>query len=242
MLFSKRSTAFIKYALVAKENEILRRQLEHNGSKVKFNNSDRRFFSFILSLYPRARKLLTLVTPATVLYKWKCIYKKRWTFLQRQKPKHGRPSITMKIRKLILEMKKLNPLWGYRHISGELDKIDIEVSKDTVARVIQKGRKDGDILPTGSWKRFITAHIKSLYCCDFFCIDTVFNKRLYIFFIMSSNTLIINHSELQKSRLQPIPRISTPTPKGLSGLLNLNALIILLSLPLPRQETLCASM
>ena len=188
LLFSKRSTVFIKYALVAKENEILRRQLEHNGSKVKFNNSDRRFFSFILSLYPRARKLLTLVTPATVLYKWKCIYKKRWTFLQRQKPKHGRPSITMKIRKLILEMKKLNPLWGYRHISGELDKIDIEVSKDTVARVIQKGRKDGDILPTGSWKRFITAHIKSLYCCDFFCIDTVFNKRLYIFFIMEIKT------------------------------------------------------
>ena len=94
----------------------------------------------------------------------------------------------MKIRKLIFEMKKLNPLWGYRHISGELDKIDIGVSKDTVARVIQKGRKDDDILPTGSWKRFIAAHIKSLYCCDFFCIDTVFNKRLYIFFIMEIKT------------------------------------------------------
>ena len=188
LLFSKRSTVFIKYALVVKENEILKRQLEHNGIKVKFNNSDRRFFSFILNLYPRARKLLTFVTPATVLYKWKCIYKKRWTFLQKQKSKLGRPSITMKIRKLILEMKKLNPLWGYRHISGELDKIDIDVSKDTIARIIRKGRKDGDILPTGSWKRFITAHIKSLYCCDFFCIDTVFNKRLYIFFIMEIKT------------------------------------------------------
>ena len=77
LLFSKRSTVFIKYALVVKENEILKRQLEQNGIKVKFNNSDRRFFSFILSLYPRSRKLLTLVTPATVLYKWKCICQKR---------------------------------------------------------------------------------------------------------------------------------------------------------------------
>jgi len=85
-------------------------------------------------------------------------------------------------------MKKLNPLWGYRHISGELNKIDIDVSKDTVAWVIQRGRKKGNILPTGSWRRFITAHIKSLYYCDFFCIDTVFNKRLYIFFIMELKT------------------------------------------------------
>ena len=80
LLFSKRSTIFIKYALVVKENEILKRQLEHNGIKVKFNNSDRRFFSFILSLYPRARKLLTLVNPATVLYKWKCICRKEMDF------------------------------------------------------------------------------------------------------------------------------------------------------------------
>jgi len=75
LLFSKRSTVFLKYALVVKENEILRRRLENNNIKVKFNKTDRRFYVLILKLYPRAKRLFSLVTPATVLYKWKCISK-----------------------------------------------------------------------------------------------------------------------------------------------------------------------
>ena len=58
----------------------------------------------------------------------------------------------------------------------------------TIRRVIQKGRGDGDIPPNGSWKRFIKSHIDSLFCCDFFTIETVFNKRLYIFFLMEMKT------------------------------------------------------
>lgn len=81
-------------------------------------------------------------------------------------------------------MKNRNLLWGLRRISGELLRLGINVSRDTVARVIQNGRKEGNILPNGSWKRFLSSHMRSLFCCDFFCVDSVFNKRFYVFFIM----------------------------------------------------------
>lgn len=181
-LFSKRSTAFAKYALVVKENQTLKRNLESRGQRIMFKDSDRRFFYFLLRLFPRVKRFLTIVTPSTVLYKWHDIARNRWR--HRRKKKLGRPPINKMIRSIIIEMKKLNPIWGLRRIAGELLKLDIEVSKDTVTRVIKKGRKDGDILPTGSLIKFINAHLQSLFCCDFFCIDTVFNKRLYVFFVM----------------------------------------------------------
>ncbi len=85
-------------------------------------------------------------------------------------------------------MKNNNYLWGYKRIFGEVKKLNIDVSVDSIRRVIQKGRLDGDIPPNGSWKRFIKSHIDSLFCCDFFTIETVFNKRLYIFFLMEMKT------------------------------------------------------
>jgi len=80
-------------------------------------------------------------------------------------------------------MKKLNRLWGLRRIAGEMKKIDHDVSHETVRRVIQQGRKDGDIKPIGSWKRFLKSHLNSLFACDFLTVETVFSKRFYVFFI-----------------------------------------------------------
>ena len=70
----------------------------------------------------------------------------------------------------------------------EMQKLDYDVSKDTVRRVIEKGRKNGEILPNGSWKKFIKSHIDSLFSCDFFTIDTVFNNRIYVFFLQEMKT------------------------------------------------------
>ncbi|MBI9104741.1 MAG: transposase [Spirochaetales bacterium] len=189
LLFIKKSKVFRKFALVVKENQILKRRLHEKNIKIRFNNHDRLFLSELLSEDKKLSRLLTLVKPETVLNKWKQQIKNRWTFNSGRNP--GRPPVTKKVKELIIHLKKSNFSWGYLKISGELGKIGIPVSKDTVRRVIQKGRKDGDIPPNGSWKQFITTHINSLFCCDFFTIDTVFNKRIYIFFVMEIRTRMI---------------------------------------------------
>ncbi|OVE78910.1 hypothetical protein BVY01_04070 [bacterium I07] len=39
-----------------------------------------------------------------------------------------------------------------------------------------------------SWDRFLKTHIQSLYAMDFFTIDTVLNRRYYVFFIIRHQT------------------------------------------------------
>lgn len=81
-------------------------------------------------------------------------------------------------------MKKSNYLWGNQRISNELEKLGNKVHKKTIAKVIQRARKEGFILPNGSWHRFISSHIQSLFACDFFTVDIWGFKRFYVFFIM----------------------------------------------------------
>ena len=180
LMFLRRSTVLMKFAVITKENQILRRALKKKDITNEFTNHDRLFFARLLDWNKKLKKYITLVKPETILKKWKYLSKNRWIF---QAPrKRGRPPITAVIRKLILEMKNNNYSWGFKRIFGEVKKINIDTSVDTIRRVIQKGRDDGDIPPNGSWKRFIKSHIDSLFCCDFFTIETVFNKRLYVFF------------------------------------------------------------
>ena len=81
-------------------------------------------------------------------------------------------------------MKKDNFLWGARRISGELNKLGIDIHYTTVYRVIQTFRKNGFIKPSGCWEKFLKSHWESLFATDFFTIDSLFGKRLYVFFII----------------------------------------------------------
>jgi hypothetical protein len=39
-----------------------------------------------------------------------------------------------------------------------------------------------------NWKKFLSMHIDSIFGMDFFTIDSIFNKRYYVFFIISHQT------------------------------------------------------
>jgi len=111
------------------------------------------------------------------------------------KLKPGRPPLSKEAKLLILRLKKENPLWGARRIRDELCKLSIEVSHETINRLINRFRKTGDIKPTLSWKQFLNAHWKSLFACDFFTVDTFGFKRFYVFFIMElKSRKIIQHA------------------------------------------------
>jgi len=97
----------MKFALLSKENQILRRALKKREITAAFNNSDRLFYLKLLQMNKKLKRYITLVQPSTVLKKWKYLCKSRWKY-HHSSMKKGRHPITQKIRKLILEIKKIN--------------------------------------------------------------------------------------------------------------------------------------
>ncbi len=182
----------MKFAFIMKQNQILIRTLRKSQVVQSTTNQDRIFVASLMLLDKKLSSFLVLVKPKTVLKVWKKIQMSRYTnkIVHRQ----GRPHLKKETKTLILEMKKANWTWGYRRITGELKKLHIEASFSSVRRVLEKGRKDGMIQSAGSWKDFIHQHSSSLFCCDFLTVETLFNKRLYVFFIMKlANRKIVQY-------------------------------------------------
>ncbi|MFN2464438.1 MAG: hypothetical protein ABR573_11135 [Candidatus Dormibacteria bacterium] len=70
-------------------------------------------------------------------------------------------------------------------IKGEIRKLGHDVSASTVRRLLRRRR----IPPAGhrggqDWGEFLRAHAGAVLACDFFTVDTVFLRRLYVFFFI----------------------------------------------------------
>ena len=83
---------------------------------------------------------------------------------------------------LILKLKKENPLWGLRRIRDELHKLFIEVSHETISKILQHFRKTGDIKPTLSWKCFLSSHIEKKH-------RPVYDKIMYSTYTLNTDEL-----------------------------------------------------
>ena len=167
--------------ILKKENQIYKRQLNLKKTQSSIKKNDRLFLSLIFKLSKRASKHLTLIKPSTLLEWQKRFIKNYWTY--KHKPP-GRKPVSKEIKKLILQMKQDNTLWGCYRITDELKKIGIELHPTTVNKIIQSFKKQGKIQPNGSWSKFLKSHWNSLFGMDFMVIDTIFGKRLYLFIIM----------------------------------------------------------
>lgn len=75
-----------------------------------------------------------------------------------------------------------NYLWGCFRIQDELKKLAINVSRETIRKIIADYRKSGEIKSNLSWKRFLTAQWESLFACDFFTVDLFGFKQFYVLF------------------------------------------------------------
>jgi transposase len=118
----------------------MKRHLKLKGQKILTNHQDRFSLSLIGTLSKRSINHLTIVKPETLLEWQRRFIKKRWSF---QHKKRGRKPVPAAVKKLILEMKQDNHLWGCRRISDELKKIDIVIHHTTVNKIIQTFRREG---------------------------------------------------------------------------------------------------
>jgi transposase InsO family protein len=92
-------------------------------------------------------------------------------------------------RELIVRMARENSRWGYFRIRGELLKLGYMVSATTIRSILRRAH----VPPAGrrselTWKQFLAAHAETLVATDFFSVDIVFFKRLYVLLFVHVGT------------------------------------------------------
>jgi putative transposase len=161
------------------ELSILRRQV----GRPRFEPHDRLLLAALSRVLPRRSWSAFPVRPETLLHWHRGLIARQWTYPHR---KPGRPAIAAEVRELVVRLARENPSWGYLRIVGELRKLGIVVSATSVRNILIKaGLPSAPQRDRQSWRRFLRTHGESMIACDFFTVDTVWLRRIYVLVFLS---------------------------------------------------------
>jgi putative transposase len=95
------------------------------------------------------------------------------------------PTDRREIRELVLRLARENPRWGYKRIAGELNGLGLGVSATTVRKLLRQA----GLGPAGeraglSWREFLRAQAHGMLAVDFFTVETISLRRLYVLFFI----------------------------------------------------------
>ncbi len=180
--FRSEGSKDLELVVLRHELSVLRRQL----ARPRLDDADRVFLAAASRLLPRRRWSAFFVTPETLLRWHRRLVVKRWTYPRRGP---GRPPIAADLRAMIVRLATENPRWGYLRIQGELKGLGVRVSATTIRRVL----KEEGLGPAGtrggiSWRSFLSSQAHAILATDFFTVDTVLIRRLYVLFFIEIDT------------------------------------------------------
>src|SRR5262249_43486208 len=98
----------------------------------------------------------------------------------------GRPKVDQETERLVVQMARENPSWGYDRIVGAMANLGHRLSDQTVGNILRRH----DIRPapkrkqTTSWKDFIRAHMAVLVATDFFRVEVLTLRGLITYYVL----------------------------------------------------------
>lgn len=173
-----------EYLLI--ENRVLRSKI---NKRISFTDEQRR--TLVESAMALGRDLMeqvvTIVQPKTILLWQRKLEKHKWDYSDRRKKNPGRPRIAQDIEALVCQMARENE-WGYVRIQGELEKLDIAISKSSVANILRRNSLPPSPERKGlTWREFLSRHAETFLCADLFQKEVWTFRGLttaYVFFVI----------------------------------------------------------
>ena len=135
-----------------------------------------------------ARSVL-LFKPDTLLNWHRALVRRKWTY--QRTGAGGRSRTDTELEALVLRLKRENLDWGYGKLQGELLKLGYQLGKRTIGDIL--GRHG--LLPAPecsgqkiSWRPFLNHYKEQIMACDFFTVETLTLKTLYVLFSIEHGT------------------------------------------------------
>ena len=179
------------------QNEYLRQENKILKSKIKkrivFTDDERRTLVEAALAMGRdlMRQVVTIVKPKTILAWQRKLENEKWDYSDRRKNNPGRPRIAQDIEQLVCRMARENE-WGYARIQDELKKLDITISKTSVANILRRNGLPPSPERNGlTWREFIARHADVFLCADMFQEEVWTFRGLttaFVFFVIHLQT------------------------------------------------------